>query len=176
MTHSAASAAPLRCRCEIPTAFAFRHSLWMTPALLGLGALSWVSFVYLAARMTTPRTVALAAGLTVAGLITGFWPAADIDTRGVLLVFTWAAAVVSAFIVNPAYHRHRWVRDGRCRCGSASLQGRGDPSGVQPATGGAGHPHAPYAPHARPQVDMPVIQDVIDRNPTPRGPERGRRP
>lgn len=173
MTHSAASATPLRCRCEIPTAFAFRHSLWMIPTLLGLGALSWVSFVYLAARMTTPRTVALAAGLTVAGLIAGFWPAADTDTRGVLLVFTWAAAVVSAFIVNPAYYRHRWANTGRCRCGAVSPQGRGDRSDARPGTSVAGQPRAL---RTRPRGDMPVIQDVIDRYPASHGPEGKRRP
>lgn len=105
------------------------HSVWMIPALVGLGALSWVSLVYVAARTRRPAWIALAAALVVGGVVAGFWPEDESNTQGGLLLFVWAAAVVSAFILRPAYLRWRAARD-------------------LPATGHAGEPGQAGQPHA----------------------------
>lgn len=84
-----------------------RHSAWMLGPLLGLGALSWVGLVYVAARTRRTTWIALAAGFFVAGGVAAFWPVGTDNTQGGLLVFVWAAAVVTAFIINPSYLRWR---------------------------------------------------------------------
>lgn len=88
-----------------------RHSLWMLAAFLGIGALSWVSLVYVAARTRRPKWMALAAAFVVAGGIAGFWPDDESNTAGGLLVFVWAAAIVTAFVLRPGYLRWRASQD-----------------------------------------------------------------
>lgn len=149
-----------QCRCPLPTEYRLRHSLWMIPALLGFGALSWVSFVYLAARMRTRGTVAAAVGLVVAGTLGAFYPGSS-STSGGILVFTWAAGIVLAIILNPAYHRHRWIAEGhRCAAtGTDSAPGWVDlraPEGAEPLDG------APRDP--REAAGMPLVEDVMRAN------------
>lgn len=84
-----------------------RHSAWMLAPLLSLGALAWVGFVYVAARTRKPAWVALAGFFLVAGAVAAFWPDDADNTQGGLLVFVWAAAIVTAFIINPGYLRWR---------------------------------------------------------------------
>lgn len=87
-----------------------RHSAWMLAPLLSLGALAWVGFVYVAARTLKPTYVALAGFFLVAGGLAGFWPDDANNTQGGLLIFVWAAAIVTAFIINPGYLRWRAMR------------------------------------------------------------------
>lgn len=108
-----------RCDCRIPWGWRLRHSLWALAAPLGLGVLSWVSFVYLAARVRRTGLTLVAAVFTVAGLIAGYSSMAKPQNEqlsGLLIVFTWAAAIVTAIILNSSYVRWRWRQDGRCRC------------------------------------------------------------
>lgn len=103
-----------------------RHSAWMLAPLLSIGALGWVGFVYVAARTRKPAWVAIAGLFLVAGAVAAFWPDDRGNTRGGLLVFVWAAAIVTALIINPGYLRWRAAR------------------GLHPATPAASnHPPAP---------------------------------
>lgn len=84
-----------------------RHSAWMLAPILSLGALAWVGFVYVAARTLKPAYVAIAGFFLVAGAVAGFWPDDPNNTQGGLLVFVWAAAIVTALVINPGYLRWR---------------------------------------------------------------------
>ena len=82
----------------------FRHSLWMIPAFVGIGALAWVSFVYVAARTRRRSWIGIAAFFVVAGAIAAFMPKTENNVSGGMLVFVWAAAIVTALLLNPSYH------------------------------------------------------------------------
>ncbi|GAB96589.1 hypothetical protein BJY21_002394 [Kineosphaera limosa] len=84
-----------------------RHSAWLLPVLLGLGIFAWVGFVYVAARTRRPSFVALAGFFLVAGAVAGFWPNDADNTGGGVMLFVWAAAIVTALIINPGYLRWR---------------------------------------------------------------------
>lgn len=140
-----------------------RHSAWMIPALIGIGVLAWVSFVYVAARTRRPLYVGIAGFFLVAGALGGFWPDDANNTAGGILVFVWAAAIVTALVINPGYLRWRAAR---------GASDPGVPSGLagSPGPAGSGAPSAsgsaPTAPHDGPQ-------DTIRRPGQARGPVFG---
>ena len=88
-----------------------RHSLWMIPAFFGLGALGWVSFVYVAARTRRRSWIGIAAFFVIAGAIAAFMPETENNVSGGMLVFVWAAAIVTALLLNPSYHEWLARRD-----------------------------------------------------------------
>lgn len=116
-----------------------RHSLWMIPALVGLGVIAWVSFTYIAARARRVGWGALAVLFLVAGAVAAFWPDDPNNTQGGLLVFAWAAGIVAALIVNPSWLRWRWEH-----------RNAGYPTG--PGTPSA---HGGHGPAAGPQDHVP---------------------
>lgn len=89
----------------------FRHSLWMIPAFVGIGALAWVSFVYVAARTRRRSWIGIAVFFVVAGAVAAFMPETENNVSGGMLVFVWAAAIVTALLLNPSYHEWLAQRD-----------------------------------------------------------------
>lgn len=162
-----------RCDCHIPWGWRVRHSLWTLAAPLGLGALSWVSFVYLAARVRRGGLILIAAAFTLAGLAAGVWTTVEPEGEqlsGLLLVFTWAAAIVTVIILNSSYARWRWRRDRRCTCGYDEYEPRHGAWGEQPAYRRASAEPASATPSPARQTGpdagaqestLPVIQDVV---------------
>lgn len=112
------------CTCHPPIGWKLRHSLWMLAPLIGMGAVSWVGFVYVAGRTRRRPHIVIAFFFLIVGMIAALWPSnpnmPGDNTAGGLLGLVWAGALVSALLVNPGYLRFRWRQSGRCSCGAGN--------------------------------------------------------
>ncbi len=152
----------LRCRCRRPVSWNLWHSLWMLPALLGLGMVSWVSFGYIAARARKLSFALLTVVFFVGSVIGFMWNSNQqpgSTASGGFLFLLWAAGILAALAVNPTYLRARWFDTDRCRCGA---------HGAGRAPFVSHHPDpsttARWAPsQAAPPAAMHVLQDILPR-------------
>lgn len=168
--HTSADWAP-RCTCTPSRGWKWRHSLWMIPALFGVCLLSWISFVYLAARVRRWSLIGLALAFIAAAVVA--WsltpPEGSAgDDVGLVVLIAWGAAIAMAFALNPMYLRWHWRHDGKCRCGADSRR-EWKPAQAQ---GAAADSHFADSAHSAPNAPMSqsmfLIQDV---RPVARGPE-----
>lgn len=89
-----------------------RHSLWAAPALLGLGLLTWASFLWAGVVDRRPSSLVAAAGYAVAlvvvlvALLTGERTPGQVDPAGLGLLALWFVGGVHAVLAN----RRRLVR------------------------------------------------------------------
>ena len=94
-----------------------RHSLWMLAPILGCGALSFVGFVYCAARIRTKAWTAVALSsvlLTFLGyILVSVWT----DSKGnpsnaatIYLIDLWLGSIVFAVVINKDYLAWRATR------------------------------------------------------------------
>jgi hypothetical protein len=87
-----------------------RHSAWLLAPILGLGAFSFIGFVYCAVRIRERKWVVLAGVsglLSVAGwFLVSAWTDANGNTSNAATAYVlglWVTSVVFAFVVNPDY-------------------------------------------------------------------------
>lgn len=122
-SHQQVEAPP--CRCHQPIGWRIQHSLWMLPAIVGLGMVTWASFGYLAARVRRTSYLLLTLWFFIGAVIGIIWtsiePAGQAVSGGFVFLL-WAGGILAAVIVNPTYHRWLWREGGKCLCDG---QGRG---------------------------------------------------
>jgi hypothetical protein len=100
--------------------WAIRHSLWILPALIGIGFFTWMSFLYIGIRAHRRQWIVVGIGyligITLASVLIGVDPGlqdSDPNTSGpagvigvLFLLAIWLGGILHALITNPIRLRH----------------------------------------------------------------------
>lgn len=96
-----------------PLGWMLRRSLWILPAVFGLGYISFVSYFWLAKKWRSPGMNAIA--LVLLGLSILYLPFTlfndDVDETQFMHIFLWIGPVLLGLYINPGYLRTTWRRE-----------------------------------------------------------------